>query len=574
MSSPGLQRSTTSPSGALAWLTRSPALLAFAVTLVLNGLSLAWTGFDGLFGQDPYGYLVHAEELARNRSLYHHWPWEEQPRLVAWPVGYPALIAALLKLGGLFGLEGNPALGIRAGQMLSLLAWALSAALLARMTEIILRSPAGPVVLPWRVGRDDDQQPLLPPEQARVAALLAGLMLALSPWGRRLSQGVMSDAWATLLTVSAVTAGMRARELAGQAARQGATALPARAGLLLVLAGGCLGAAPVVRHLSLVTMALLPLMLLFAVPWRRPWGRAALGWAVLSTTVCFASYLPQLLVNHYFPRQFWNHAWMSYWSIWNMFGRRFETTDGTAIYTLPVIVFHLVQVWISPRLLTPLGIVLGVLGARVVLARGIGPAALVLGAYWLLPAGALSLLPCENERYAVIFLPAMIVLCAAGGARLLMEPPPWLGRRLAAAGALAALAAVLVYGEWHVHRFIGDKTRDLQVTEMAARVVPPGARVLTFGLSLTLDRYSRLKVVDLCCVRPEAIEEAARQKDSYLLVNRESLLRQFSKHTIGARFQVAERFIAGAPLAELRGYQVWKLGVPQASPRARRASGE
>jgi hypothetical protein len=552
---------------ALGWLTRSPALLAFVVALALNAVSLAWTGFDGLFGQDPYGYLVHAEELARHGSLLHHWPWEERPRLVAWPVGYPALIAALLKLGALLGVDANPAFSIRAGQLLSLLAWSLSCALLAKLTEMLLRSPAGPVVVPWRPGRSEDDAPLMPAEQARVGALLAGLMLALSPWGRRLAQGVMSDAWATLLTVSAVAAGLRAREVAWQAARRGAAAMPARAGLLLVLAGACLGAAPVVRHLSLVTMALLPLMLLFAQPWGQRWGRAALLWAVLSLATCFALYLPQLLVNHYFPRQFWNHAWMSYWSIWNMFGRRFETTDGTQIYTLPVIVFHLVQVWISPRLLTPLGLLLGVMGARIVLARGVGPAALLLGAYWLLPAGALSLLPCENERYAVIFLPAMIVLCAAGGARLLLQAPGRLGRRMAALGALAALVAILAYGEWHVHRFIGDKTRDLQVARMAARVVPPGASVLTFGLSLTLDRYSRVKVVDLCCVRPEAIEEAARRKDSYLLANPESLLRQFSQHPIGAHFKAAQGLIAGPPLAEIHGYRVWKLAAPPTPAR-------
>jgi hypothetical protein len=498
------------------------------LVLLVNLVSLRMTGFDGLYGQDPFAYFEHAVDIANRWTVFHQWRFEERPRLLAWPVGYPAILAGLFRL-----LWPTPVLG----QAVSLLAWAGSAGLVVAVGRRL-------------VGRQ--------------AALLAGVLFAFVPWGRKLAVSVMSDATTTVLTLAAVWLGLRARETV-RAAGPGA-----RAGLLLCTAGLLFGLSGTVRHLSLTTMPLLVVLAFRPRGLEQPTPRRWLPWVALACLVAGLGYLPQWIVNHLHPSQFWEHTWMTRWSPWHAFRTEFETGDGYARYTVPPLLFFVGQVFVSPRLLTPVGLPLCALGAWVLCRRRreradgaaetLGVAGLLLVTWWLLPAFGLSLVPNENERYATIYLAPMVwgaALGAVEGLRLAAGSPR-LRQAMLAFGVLA-LAGFYAISERHLRRFTGDKARELSIARTLEARVPRGAQVLTFGLSPLLDHYTRLRLKELATLTPGRIAELAAEPGTYLFADPAFIERVFARHPIGERFRAARARAVEPEVAEIGGYRLWML---------------
>lgn len=147
------------------WLLAGPALLA----LILYWGVILGRQFDGLYGQDAFAYYDYAQQL-----------WERigrgmPPAPFHWPIGYPALTAAL------FTLTGRSPL---AGQIVSSLAG------------------AGIVLLTAALARDLLTQARVADAEARWVALVAGLLAAGCGQLWQWSITVMSDTaallWATL----------------------------------------------------------------------------------------------------------------------------------------------------------------------------------------------------------------------------------------------------------------------------------------------------------------------------------------------------------------------------------------
>jgi hypothetical protein len=431
------------------------ASLPFGATLLVFVLVRLALPFDGLYGQDAFAYYDVARRLG---------PWlagaEPLPPLY-WPLGYPALVALLLPISG-----GGPA----AGQIVSLLGCATGAAATALLVGELgaLRRPVAP-----RQG-----------DGSQVAALVAGMAVALAGGTLRSSQVVMADG----LALGAVALAMLA------AARQAA----GRGHAWLIVAALALAWGTITRWLvglcalPLVAYAILAARARPAPAGDRDRGATATATIVtlaLSLAVALAVLLPQLALSHANPVSFERHAWLVGWSPANAFRRDLHTPDGHAVYRLPVSLFYLVRMaW--PDFFFPTLALLAALGAGA-LARRRAAAELALLAGW--PAAAwlfLAGIPYENPRFLLPAMPALAAL-AGIGFHALAEDRGRVARRALALALAASLAAGLALGAREHARLVARKDRDQALCAWVAARVPAGATLLAFGPTLTLQHYGR-----------------------------------------------------------------------------------
>ena len=492
------------------WLIRFAPGLIFGLALLVNGLTLWRTGFDGLYGQDAYGYFAHGQELHDHLSLFHHWQWEAEPRRLYWPVGYPATLALW------FVLTGTSA---GAAQLLSVLAWAGTAGLLTRVGQKLFKYPlVGP---------------------------LAGLLLALSPLGRQVALSVMADAPALFWTVAAAWLILKGRE-SGR-------------GSWLVGAGAVLGLAGITRYAALSAWPLIALGALWP-------GLTSLRprWVALAGLATLIMAGPQLVINQIYPAGFWTNSWLADWSPANAFQSSFTTRDGFAAYKMPPSVFYLGWSLLNPRLLTPLALPLVGLGLAK-LGQGREWWTLTwLVAWWLGPVLMFSPIPYENERYSLTLLPPLALLSGLGlawvVARVRTVWPSRRMRRIVTAVLVVGFVGLGLLSERHVDGFIRLKELDLTTARQVAATLPSQATLITFDLSLTFDHYTDLKVRDLLTLEQGQIKELAGQPAIYLLADPDHMAQQWAGNRVGQAFEAARASASGPPVGRFGRYVLWKLG--------------
>jgi 4-amino-4-deoxy-L-arabinose transferase-like glycosyltransferase len=487
----------------------------FGLALGLNLLTLWFKHFDGLYGQDAYSYFAHSQELQAHFSLFHHWQWEAGPRLLYWPVGYPALAALLFVFTG-----ATPG----AAQLVSLLAGAGAAGLLTSLGHKLSGS--------W------------------LAGLVAGGGLALSGLARQADVSVMADAPALFWTILAVWLTWRARE-SGQ-------------GGWLLAAGTAFGLAGITRYAALTALPLLGLVWLW--PFNRPGpARWRVWWLAGAIGLAGLVYLPQFVINQLYPAFFWRDSWLADWSPFNAFQTQFDTRDGQAVYQAGPLVFYLGFGLLNPRLLTPLAFPLVGLGLLwlIKVKRDFFRLVLLL-TWWLLPVLVFSGIPYENERFSLTFLPPLALLAGCGAAWLagwlrVSRPVGWRPVGFGLGLGLAGLGMALL-SQRHLDGFIALKEADLATARQVEARLPATAMVLSFDLSLTLDHYTNLTVRDLSFLGPGSLAALSKNGPLYLLADEANLARQWAGKPVGAAFEAARRQAEGPALAQFGRFTLWKLG--------------
>lgn len=477
-------------------------LAIFGFSLALN-LATVWRkNFDGLYGQDPYSYYVHATELRYNFSLFHHWQWEAVPRLLYWPAGYPALVALLFLFTGA---------SAGAAQLVSIVAWAGSCGLVAATGQKISGS--------W------------------LAGVVAGGFMALSGWGRQVAVSVMADAPALFWTTLGVWLMLQAQEK--------------RSGRYLAGAGLAFGLAGVTRYAALSAV---PLLFIWATGRKLP-----AKWLVIALVAVGLVYLPQFIINQIFPSAFWTNSWLADWSPANAFQQEFTTRDGFASYPAPPLVFYLGFSLINPRFLTPLALPLVGLGVVRLWQKKAWFEAVWLGGWWLLPVLLFSGIPYENERFSLTFMPPVALLAGLGVVWLAGTLPkgwPQIGLHLALA---ASAIGLLVISQRHVDGFIAVKDIELAVVKQVEARLPAQANLITFDISLTFDHYTGLKVRDLSALDAGSVQTLASQPEVYLLADPANMAQQWKGNPIGVAFEAAQARAEGGPLAQFGRFYLWKL---------------
>ena len=496
---------------------------------MVTALALQWgfilgRGFDGLYGQDAFAYYDYALQIWENVRYL------RPPPPFYWPLGYPALVAAL------FSLVGSSPL---AGQLVSSLAG------------------AGVVLLSYLLARDLLVREGLPVGIARWAGVVASLLVATSGQLWQWSIAVMADApalfWATLAAWALVRYGRTWR-------------LP-----WLLLSAFALAWAVMTRWIYG----------LLAIPFGAYWllesrqrARMEGEGEVASCTprlphfihhVLFAGLVgvvvlaPQLAFVVAFHTPVLSHQWLVRWSPLNALRSTFVTVDGYASYPLPVALFYAKAV-ASPRYLFPLLTPFLFLGLGTIIRRRWWRAAALLMGWGGIVYAFLGGIPYQNFRFTLTFLPAQMILTAIG----LRQAWDWLAPRrrpLLLIYLLMGMVGGLSYSARVLNEFIARKEADLAVVRWVEAQIPDNARLLTFGLTLTFRHYSTLETLELFELAPAEMAELLREGDPvFLLIDVANVEEQWR----GRAPEVNYRWLREGPglekLGAQHGYVLFRVG--------------
>lgn len=534
---------------------RPPPGRAPAVLYLLLGLPILFVGlavlprFDGLYGQDPYAYYDYATGLLRQALLQF-----QPPPPFTWPPGYPLLVAlASLWLGT------TPL----AGQITSLLAAALVpvfTALLAsevwsRSLDRVLESPeAGS----WGHRSGDHLSRIT----FHAVPLLAGLLAALT-----------GQLWQSSVVVMADTTGLAAATLGMWAlARYGRDDAQPVSPAWLLLAAATLAFAILTRWayaLVAIPATAYALLLLARQERRRALGHS-LAAALAVAAVLSPMALPVLRAwaaagGEALPFAVDLHVYS--WNPLNALRREFITADGLLSYRLPTGLWYA----LAPAhrfYFTPLLAPLLIPGVWAVLHRRAAvPIFLLLGwavVIFLFHAGA----PWQNFRFNLAHLPPLAILLAIGAA----TAANWLAgriengttRRLALlllAACLLAGMVLMAYGGRALTRgFVDRKNADLALVRQVEAAVPPGAELVTFGLTLTFQHGSHLPTHEIFHLDEAALAVLTRSgRPLFLLLDLDNVQGQWLGRPPEVNYRWLQENTALRPVASLAPYTLFEV---------------
>ncbi len=496
------------------WLSRPAALilLGLLVWLPVGGL-IALGRFDGLYGQDSFAYYDYAIGPLRASLL----AGQPLPPFF-WPPGYPLLVTLAS-----FGVGLTPV----AGQVVSLMAGGL----VPILTALLVREV-------WSANDERDSMTI---------AWIAGLMTALTGQLWQSSAVVMSDSTG----LAAATLGMWA------VARYGRRARPA----WLLLGVGALAWAVLTRWIyGLVALPALGFAL---------WVMARRGLPALLQHGVAAALVGSLVLSPILfslasrtQGSFTGDLEVYSWSPLNAMRREFATLDGNLSYPLP----NGLSYALAPAhryYFTPL-LALFILPGLWVVARRRALAPLLLLVGWAgmvygFHAGA----PWQNFRFALAYLPPLAGLAAVGWAWVLRAaqrvrdpspspdrarlPPRSSGGRgqERGAGAMRFLSSILIvglaamaFGGFQLTQsFIDRKARDLELVRQVEALLPLRSRLLTFGITLTFQHYSRVETLELFDLSQEEMAALlADERSAFLLLDVANVETQWRGRPLAASY--------------------------------------
>ena len=478
----------------------------FAGALLIRLAAIWIWRFDGLYGQDAFAYYQQALAIAE-RAPQGLLP----PTDFFWPNGYPLLAALFM------GLLGRSELA-------------------AQLVNLLCGAALSPLV--YALSRD------LFPKIGRRAGVWAGLIVAVAGQPILSSIVIMADIpalfWATLAAWWLVRAWQPPSVRAG----------------FLLLAGLALGLAAATRWVY-VLLALPFAAYALAQTGRRQWRSLLLpvvgGLSVLLPQVWLSLNRPESLL----------HSWLLNWRISNGWGRQFAHIDGDYTYPLPVGIYYL-QPLAHPNYMLPV-LGLAALWGMWHLWRSRAWAALVLlggwfGVVYLFLAG----IPYENFRFGLtLYLPA-VLLAGLGVERLRAAPPVKIERRMwERAVHIVVVASLLGMGLWAVRsmdRFLSAQNQSKATAQAVARIPPANASVLAFGLTLTLQHYTDLHVVEFYNLNPETLDAATTSAAPvYLLVDPVNIAQQWQERPPAINYQWLQAHRMLTRLADFPPYSLFQI---------------
>jgi hypothetical protein len=466
--------------------------------------------FDGLYGQDAYAYFDYATQSVRH-SILNLAPLET----FFWPPGYPILVAlASLAIGPL------PV----AGQLVSL----AMGALVPVLTALIVRE-------------------LLPDDLA--TALLAGAIAALSGQLWQSSIVVMADTTGLALATFSAFALLRYR----RSNKVG----------WLIAASAALAYATLARWIYGLVAIPFATYGLSALPHLR---NTAVRHAIWAVAIAAALLLPVLgppllgLLSHPdAPASFAGNLQVYSWSPLNAFQRDFLTADGHLSYPWPNGVYYAVAP-LNPAffglLLAPWALVGGWVAFKSWPPSRLGLIVGWIGIVYAFHAGA----PWQNFRFTLAYLPPLAILCALG----LVWTWRMANSRIAVIALVCAVLGLLstAYGGVRlVQGFIDRKQEDLALVHWVDAQVEPGARLFTFGPTLTFRHYTQMLTFDLFDVTASDISSVlAIAAPTYLVVDEHNLQDQWLDKAPDQNFQKLRDGPGLTPLGSQGVYTLFRVG--------------
>lgn len=466
----------TEPNSRLARIELSLICGLFAISLLIRLVLVLPTKFDGLYGQDAYAYYDYAQSMRTSLQT------GEALKSFFWPLGYPTLLMFA------FGMRGtNP-----------IVAQAVSILMGAALTPLVY-------IIARQIGTN------------HLGSLTAAAVMTLCGQALQSSVVVMSDIpalfWAT------VSAMLLIRYLSPNSPLHQSPKI--NRSVFLVLAAITLTFAALTRWLYLLLG--LPFALAVLIHWhgRIRWRVTLI--AILATGLVL---LPQMLYSrtNLFPTL--DHAWVEGWSPANAFQRSFTNIDGHFDYEKINAIYY-AQPYYDLDYLSPLFTLFALIGLWTVARHGWW-LLIIFGGWALLPYLFLAGIPYQNIRFPLIVFPAVAILVGCGISAVTdwFRRTQFRGTKLTYATAL--LDIVILLGLWQmwgsanllVTMFINNQQRDKLAAAWVGESLPPDATVYTFGLTLTLEHYTTLKVYELYYETPQTLAQKWQHgRDEYLVLN-------------------------------------------------------
>ena len=550
---PILDRLTTRPSDrGNFWPARVqrlwPLLLPVPTVVLAAWVITAWK-FNGLYGQDPFAYYDYAVGPLRHTLL------EGAPLpAMFWPLGYPILVTfSSLVLGPVTA----------AGQIVNLLA------------------DASAVCLTYLLGRDILVQAGADPRLARRAGALGALLLGVT--GRLLESSVLimadSVALATALLSAWALVRWSAKPETGFARKpETGFARKSETGFAggeeenrshpgwLVLSGTAFAWSVVTRWGQgiLVFAWLAWIVATLHGRWTRHWR--SVPYALVPAAVVLGVQL--LLVFTVRPEADLGRLPFagdlallngsgSGWSLLHLFQNSFVSADGVQRYPWSNALFYATGAFRTEYLTTLflpatlLGLVVAALSYRRALLLLLSWPALLL----LFDAG----LDEQNPRFILMALPPIATLAGLGLAALWHRlPPRWYpaGAGLVAAG----LLVVALNGLSGVATVNSYRNGDLQVASWTAAHAPARATVLSFGITLTLQHATHLRVLELSVMSVYDLKRLiAHRRPFYVLVPITAMNGQFAQRSPGIDYRFLRSGPGAVQVGALHGYSLLRL---------------
>jgi 4-amino-4-deoxy-L-arabinose transferase-like glycosyltransferase len=485
------------------------------VALVVRIGSAAATGFDGLYGQDPFAYFDYARTL--HGALLTLTP----PPPFFYPIGYPLLVAVAMLLVGVQPL---------AGQAVSVFAGALAApASYALVREIKPGSTVGPVV--------------------------AGLLAAFAPQLVISSLSVNSDAAAFLFALLSALA--IARYLARLETRW------------LALAALALGMAVLTRWVY--ALAALPWAAATLVAWRG----ASLPLRERLAAASLAVAIGGAIVGSQFAGELRSSGFshvgdvaIARWDPANAVRTEITNPDGVFHYPVPVAAYYALPI-VHPAFVFPLLAPFAWLGL-VSLRRAFIPHVVLLLGWLLVMVAFFAGFAWENPRFPLSYFAPLVALVGIGAEAALERLPR---RRAVMAWCALGLAGSLAWTARDVPRFADRKQADLDAAIWCQRRVPPEARVLAFDLTETLRHYTPLEVVEIFDETPATLAGlVGGGRPTYLVADAANLALQW----VGRSPQINLEWLRGqtalAEVGRVGRYTLWRVGARRPAQTARQGS--
>lgn len=550
----------------LARLKPSLGLLPGLPVVVLALLVLP--RFDGLYGQDPYAYFDYAIGPLRHSLLELRWP----PPFT-WPPGYPLLVALTSLVVGM-----TP----RAGQLVSLVAGALVpifTALLAWEVWPVSHTTARTGSINRLAANAAGHG--LSARKARLAvSVLSGLLAGLAGQLWQSSVVVMADT----AGLAAATVGMWALVRYGR--QEQVTTTAASVGWLMLAAAAMAFAVLTRWAYALVAMPCAAYALWLLRQRRR--GVALLHGgvaALVALVVLLPLLLPMLrgvLSSADEPVPFAVDLQVYSWHPLNALRRQFVTADGLLSYRLPNGLWYALAPahrfyftpLLAPLLLPGMWAVFPAAGtvrrpvraARMVVRQPTAQLLLLVGwagVVYAFHAGA----PWQNFRFNLAHLPALAILTAVGAhtvARWLavrVRHPSW--RRVALALLAAWLMAGLAWmavGGWRLTRsFVQRKDADLAIVRQVEADLPPDATLITFGLTLTFQHYSRLSTLEIFYLDEAVLAQLVDSGRSlYLLLDLQTVTSQWQGYSPEINYRWLRENTTLVPLGRFPPYTLFQ----------------
>jgi 4-amino-4-deoxy-L-arabinose transferase-like glycosyltransferase len=443
----------------------------FALAVLVRAIVLIAHPFDGLYGQDAYAYFDYARQIVGVFS------GGQLSGPFYWPLGYPALVALPMAIIGATPL---------AGQIVSL----VTGSLIAPLAYLIARE----------IFQDD-------PPAGRRAGVAAGLIAAVSGQLVQSSIVLMSDASALFWATFSLWSLLRFARL--------------RHARWLFVAGVCLAIATVTRWAMGVLIAPWSIAVLLDLRAGNRSERLRVARAGLIGLTCAVFIVgAQLRLSADTPESFSGHAWLAGWNPANAVRRTFDNADGHFEYSLPVAIFDLQPVY-HPFYVFPLWLPLIAWGAWLLRhgRRWIPIVGWIVSMYVVLIG-----IPYENFRFGLAYFTPVALLAGIGFDALASRSRRWAWSILA-----LCIVSMLAFAGRGLGSFLSIKQGELAATEWLQAHVPHRSRVITFGLTPTLQHYTDFDPIDLYEETPSTLaRRVCSDEPTYVYVDVANLERQWS----------------------------------------------